>query len=54
MKGFFGDIFDFNRDGKLDSFEKAAEFAFLFHDRNGGRITMSSVKPESIRKILNI
>ena len=29
MKGFFGDIFDFNRDGKLDSFEKAAEFAFL-------------------------
>ena len=25
MKGFFGDIFDFNRDGKLDSFEKAAE-----------------------------
>ena len=24
MKGFFGDIFDFNRDGKLDSFEKAA------------------------------
>ena len=21
--------FDFNRDGKLDSFEKAAEFAFL-------------------------
>lgn len=29
MKGFFGDIFDFNRDGKLDSFEQAAEFAFL-------------------------
>lgn len=28
--GIFGDLFDFNRDGKLDSFEKAAEFeAFM-------------------------
>ena len=26
-KGFFGDMFDFNRDGKLDSFESAADFA---------------------------
>ena len=25
-KGFFGDLFDFNRDGKLDSFERAADF----------------------------
>lgn len=28
MNGIFGDMFDFNRDGKLDSFEQAAEFAF--------------------------
>ena len=28
-KGLFGGMFDFNRDGKLDPFEKAAEIAFL-------------------------
>ena len=29
-KGFFGNIFDFDGDGKLDSFEKAADLgAFL-------------------------
>ena len=28
--GIFGDLFDFNNDGKLDAFEKAAEFgAFM-------------------------
>jgi hypothetical protein len=27
MFGLFGGLFDFNRDGKMDSFEKAAEFA---------------------------
>ena len=26
-KGFFGDLFDFNNDGKLDMFEQAADFA---------------------------
>lgn len=28
-KGLFGGLFDFNGDGKLDSFEKAAEFSFF-------------------------
>ena len=28
-KGLFGGMFDFNRDGKLDSIEKAAEASFL-------------------------
>lgn len=28
--GLFGDLFDFNNDGKLDSFEKAAELSFIF------------------------
>ena len=28
-KGFFGGLFDFNNDGKLDAFERGAEFAFL-------------------------
>ncbi len=27
MKGFFGDLFDFNHDGNLDGFERAADFA---------------------------
>lgn len=27
MAGIFGGLFDFNHDGKLDTFEKAAEFA---------------------------
>lgn len=27
MLGLFGDLFDFNHDGKLDGFERAAEFA---------------------------
>lgn len=27
----FGNLFDFNNDGKLDSFEKAAEFGLLMH-----------------------
>ena len=26
-EGFFGGLFDFNGDGKLDSFERAADFA---------------------------
>lgn len=26
-KGFFGSLFDFNGDGKLDTFERAADFA---------------------------
>ena len=28
-KGLFGGLFDFNGDGKLDSFEKAAEFGMF-------------------------
>ena len=29
MPGLFGDMFDFNHDGKLDSFERGAEFMFF-------------------------
>ena len=28
MSGLFGDMFDFDHDGEMDSFEKAAEFNF--------------------------
>lgn len=29
MNGFFGDLFDFNGDGKLDAFEKTSEFGMF-------------------------
>ena len=29
--GIFGNLFDLNHDGKMDSFEKAAELGFLAH-----------------------
>ena len=29
MFGLFGDLFDFNHDGEMDAFEKAAEISFL-------------------------
>ena len=29
MAGIFGGLFDFNHDGKMDAFERAAEFAVL-------------------------
>lgn len=29
MAGLFGDLFDFNHDGKLDAFEEATEFGTL-------------------------
>ena len=28
-KGFFGGLFDFNGDGKLDTFERAADFGLF-------------------------
>ena len=30
-KGIFGSMFDFNRDGHMGCFERAAEFAFVNH-----------------------
>lgn len=29
MSGIFGNMFDFNRDGKVDDFERAMEFMFI-------------------------
>ena len=29
MKGLFGDLFDFNHDGNMSDFERAAEMSFL-------------------------
>ena len=30
-KGIFGNMFDFNRDGEMSIFERAAEFSFVNH-----------------------
>lgn len=29
MGGIFGNMFDFNKDGKIDGFERAMEFMFI-------------------------
>lgn len=29
MGGLFGNMFDFNKDGKVDGFERAMEFMFI-------------------------
>lgn len=34
MPGIFGDMFDLNNDGKLDSFEREMEYQFLEHLEN--------------------
>lgn len=30
-KGFFGELFDFNGDGKLDAFKRAADMSAFVH-----------------------
>lgn len=41
-KGLFGGMFDFNGDGKLDSFEKAAEFSFFMEMMSESNKTTSN------------
>ena len=44
-KGFFGGLFDFNKDGKLDASEQAADFGMFMHMMD------ESEKQEKIEKI---
>ena len=49
--GLFGDLFDFNNDGKLDSFEKAAEFgAFMqmFDCEKNDELTAAGLDPQEL------
>ena len=49
--GLFGDLFDFNGDGELDSFEKAAEFgAFMqmIDFEKNGELTSAELDPQDI------
>ena len=49
--GIFGDLFDFNNDGKLDSFEKAAEFsAFMqmIDSAKNDELTTAGLDPQEL------
>ena len=49
MNGFFGNMFDFNHDGKLDGFERAADFAMftsLMEDEEKTELEMSGLDPD--------
>lgn len=48
MKGLFGNMFDFNRDGKLDAFEMAAEFQFFNDVIMGSEDTYDDDDPTDI------
>ena len=47
MRGIFGNMFDMNRDGEIDSFERAMEFDFLEEDRLT-ELEIAGVDPESL------
>ena len=49
--GLFGDLFDFNNDGKLDTFEKAAEFgAFMqmIDSEKNAELTSAGLDPQEL------
>lgn len=55
--GLFGDLFDFNKDGKLDAFEKAAEFTTFVSmmdkldaesDTEESELEMAGLAPEEL------
>ena len=52
--GLFGDLFDFNNDGKLDSFEKAAEFgAFMqmIDSTKNDELTSAGIDPAELESM---
>lgn len=52
MKGLFGGLFDFNNDGNMSAFERAAEFSFLHEMMNeeGERteLELSGLDPDEL------
>ena len=61
MAGFFGNMFDFDRDGSLDSFERAADFCafnemlkednstgFLDDDDDDYELELAGLDPEEL------
>ena len=50
-KGLFGGLFDFNGDGKLDSFEKAAEFGLfmqMMDSEKNDALTSAGLNPDDL------
>lgn len=50
-KGLFGGLFDFNGDGKLDSFEKAAEFGMfmqMIDSEKNDELTSAGLDPNEL------
>lgn len=52
MNGFFGNMFDFNHDGKLDCFERAADFAMftslMEDEEEKTELEMSGLDPDEL------
>ena len=47
--GLFGDLFDFNKDGKLDTFEKAAKlgaFMQMIDSAENDKLACASLDPD--------
>ena len=55
MKGLFGSVFDFNHDGNMSTFQRAAELSFLHEmlgeDENGKtELELSGLDPDEYDK----
>lgn len=51
MRGLFGDMFDFDRNGELDTFERAMEFQFLeemINDEEPTELQAAGIDPEEL------
>ena len=50
MFGIFGNMFDFNDDGRMDAFETAAELSFLdmMNDEEETELQRSGLDPEEL------
>ena len=52
MNGFFGNMFDFNHDGKLDGFERVGDFAMfrslMEDEEEKTELEMSGLDPDEL------
>ena len=51
MAALFGNLFDFDGNGELDSFEKAAELDFLYNmerEEESERLSRAGIDPEKL------